>query len=92
MDYKEQVKKYLEYCKYRKELDWNTLKAYKIDLRQFFEFSQEDMPKKSKIEDYITELHKKYTQKTVKCKLRSNGMPVPLLRNCYSIFYGTKYR
>lgn len=26
------------------------------------------------------------------CKLRSNGMPVPLLRNCYSIFYGTKYR
>lgn len=26
------------------------------------------------------------------CKLRSNGMPVPLLRNCYSIFNGTKYR
>lgn len=25
------------------------------------------------------------------CKLRSNGMPVPLLRNCYSIFNGTKY-
>lgn len=71
MDYKEQVKKYLEYCKYRKELDWNTLKAYKIDLRQFFEFSQEDMPKKSKIEDYITELHKKYKKKTVKRKIAS---------------------
>ena len=28
----------------------------------------------------------------VKCKLRSNGMPVPLLRNGYSIFNGTKYR
>ena len=28
----------------------------------------------------------------LKCKLRSNGMPVPLLRNCYSIFNGTKYR
>ena len=26
------------------------------------------------------------------CKLRSNGMPVPLLRNGYSIFNGTKYR
>ena len=26
------------------------------------------------------------------CKLRSNGMPVPLLRNCYSIFNGMKYR
>lgn len=25
------------------------------------------------------------------CKLRSNGMPVPLLRNGYSIFNGTKY-
>lgn len=28
----------------------------------------------------------------VRCKLRSNGMPVPLLRNGYSIFNGTKYR
>ena len=28
----------------------------------------------------------------VYCKLRSNGMPVPLLRNGYSIFNGTKYR
>ncbi len=27
-----------------------------------------------------------------KCKLRSNRMPVPLLRNGYSIFNGTKYR
>ena len=26
------------------------------------------------------------------CKLCLNGMPVPLLRNCYSIFNGTKYR
>lgn len=26
------------------------------------------------------------------CKLRSNRMPVPLLRNGYSIFNGTKYR
>ena len=29
---------------------------------------------------------------TEECKLRSNGMPVPLLRNGYSIFNGTKYR
>ena len=28
----------------------------------------------------------------VECKLCLNGMPVPLLRNCYSIFNGTKYR
>ena len=31
-------------------------------------------------------------RKLPECKLRSNGMPVPLLRNCYSIFNGTKYR
>ena len=33
-----------------------------------------------------------YAVHTNTCKLRSNGMPVPLLRNCYSIFNGTKYR
>ena len=33
MNYNEQVKKYLEYCESRKELDWNTLKAYRIDLK-----------------------------------------------------------
>ena len=32
------------------------------------------------------------TPVTAACKLRSNGMPVPLLRNGYSIFNGTKYR
>ena len=30
--------------------------------------------------------------RTIECKLCLNGMPVPLLRNCYSIFNGTKYR
>lgn len=67
----EQVKKYLEFCEFRKELDWNTLKAYRIDLRQFFEYVQEDMPCKAKIEGYITELHKKYKQKTIKRKIAS---------------------
>ena len=33
-----------------------------------------------------------YTVVDMECKLRSNGMPVPLLRNGYSIFNGTKYR
>ena len=34
----------------------------------------------------------KNLRKQFRCKLRSNGMPVPLLRNGYSIFNGTKYR
>ena len=40
------------------------------------------------IEDDVTIGDNSY----IDCKLRSNGMPVPLLRNCYSIFNGTKYR
>ena len=39
---------------------------------------------------YMTEPLKYLIQ--LYCKLRSNGMPVPLLRNGYSIFNGTKYR
>lgn len=71
MNYSEQVRKYLEYCEFRKELDWNTLKAYRIDLKQFFEYTMEDMPDKERIEDYITELHKKFKQKTIKRKIAS---------------------
>lgn len=71
MSYMEQVGKYLEYCEFRKELDWNTLKAYRIDLRQFFEYAMEDIPGKEKIENYITQLHKKFKQKTIKRKIAS---------------------
>lgn len=51
----------------------------KSDFRQIFEIG-------SLSEDVLEMLHK------IDCKLRSNGMPVPLLRNGYSIFNGTKYR
>ena len=62
---------YLEYCEYRKELDRKTLKAYRIDLRQYFEYICVDEPDKEKIEEYITQLHKNYKQKTVKRKIAS---------------------
>lgn len=65
------VNDYLDYCRYRKELDDKTLKAYRIDLRQFFEFCACPDPGKPRIEEYITDLHKKYKQKTVKRKLAS---------------------
>ena len=67
----ERVTDYLEYCRYRKELDDKTLKAYRIDLRQYFTFCGCEEPDKAKIEEYITDLHKKYKQKTVKRKLAS---------------------
>ena len=63
-------------------MDWNTLKAYRIDLRQFFEFTQEDVPEKSKIEDYIVELHKKYKQKTIKRKIASIKAYYNYLEEC----------
>ncbi|MCI6044579.1 tyrosine-type recombinase/integrase [bacterium] len=62
---------YLKYCEYRKELDKKTLKAYRIDLRQYFEYVCMDNPDKEKIEEYITQLHKNYKQKTVKRKIAS---------------------
>ncbi len=68
---KERVKQYLEYCEFRRTLDCKTLKAYRIDLRQFFEMMKSDKPGKTEIENYIMELHKKYKQKTVKRKIAS---------------------
>lgn len=67
----DRVLSYLEYCKYRKELDDKTLKAYHIDLKQFFDYTQSNHPQKSDIEAFITHLHKTYKQKTVKRKIAS---------------------
>lgn len=62
---------YLQYCRYRKELDDKTLKAYRIDLTQYFAYLPNDTPAKAEIEDYITYLHKHFKQKTVKRKIAS---------------------
>ena len=43
-------------------------------------------------EVFSPEYHVERLEEFLSCKLRSNGMPVPLLRNGYSIFNGTKYR
>lgn len=71
MNIRQEVKPYLEYCRFRKELDEKTIKAYRIDLRQYFEFVDCDMPEKRQIEAYITDLHKRWRQKTVKRKIAS---------------------
>lgn len=71
MDMTKEVKQYLEFCRYRKELNRNTLKAYEIDLRQYLSYIQEEIFEKTKIEEYITKLHKDYKQKTVKRKIAS---------------------
>lgn len=71
MNIQQTVSIYLDYCEFRKELDAKTLKAYRIDLQQYFTFVANEAPTKDKIEEYITELHKRYKQKTVKRKIAS---------------------
>ncbi len=71
MEICKRVEAYLEFCKYRKELDEKPLKAYRIDLKQYFDSICGDEPKKDEIEKYITELHKEYKQKTIKRKIAS---------------------
>lgn len=51
-----------------------------------------DLLKSNLIEISSLSDNQKELYKVLECKLCLNGMPVPLLRNCYSIFNGTKYR
>lgn len=65
---------YLDYCKYQKRLDEKTLKAYRIDLRQFSEqISSMDVLDITPclLENYVAKLHQKYKPKTVKRKIAS---------------------
>lgn len=67
------ITEYMEYCQYRKHLDSKTIKAYKIDLKQYTEFSscQSDFLSRKALDLFITELHKQYKPKTVKRKIAS---------------------
>lgn len=68
------IENYLEYCNMQKRLDEKTLKAYRIDLKQFAVqlFSQDITQITPKtLEDYIAKLHQQYSPKTVKRKIAS---------------------
>ena len=71
MNMHDEVTRYLDFCQYRKELNRNTLKAYRIDLAQFQEFIGDDYLARHKIENYITDLHMHYKQKTIKRMIAS---------------------
>lgn len=68
-----QITEYLEYCKYRKRLDVKTLKAYRIDLKQYDTFSHrfDKYFSKETVDSFITNLLKQYKPKTVKRKIAS---------------------
>ena len=68
------IKNYIEYCTAQKRLDTKTLKAYKIDLRQFSEqisITEIEYITTSVLESYITNLHQQYSPKSVKRKIAS---------------------
>ena len=68
------IKKYMDYCNVQKCLDEKTLKAYRIDLRQFSEqiCTDEVIQVNSAIlESFIATLHCQYKPKTVKRKIAS---------------------
>ena len=67
------IAEYLEYCEYRKRLDSKSLKAYKIDLKQYTSFlcNPQDCLSKNTVDLYITDLLKQYKPKTVKRKIAS---------------------
>lgn len=69
-----QTQLYLEYCRSQKRLDAKTLKAYRIDLRQFAgQIPESDITAitPAVLENYIAGLHLKYKPKTVKRKIAS---------------------
>lgn len=68
------IDNYLDFCQYQKRLDEKTLKAYRIDLKQFYT----DLPCSSIaeitpeiLEKFIISLHQDYKPKTVKRKIAS---------------------
>lgn len=66
------LENYFEDCKFRKRLNNKTIKAYKIDLNQFFEIVNNLDDEVKEINEYIHFLNKKYSKhKTVKRKLAS---------------------
>lgn len=67
------ITEYLNYCEYRKRLNFKTLKAYRIDLNQYSVFCNISLDSfaKNTIDLYITELHRHYKPKTVKRKIAS---------------------
>lgn len=63
---------YLEYCRYRKNLNEKTIKAYSIDLRQYQKYldnTNTELDSKHPINLFITDIHKLYSTKTIKRKI-----------------------
>ena len=67
------ISRYLLDCKYQKDLDSKTLKAYRIDLGQFSALISQNNLKLTRegLMEYISDLHQRYKPRTVKRKIAS---------------------
>ena len=65
------VTSYLEMCEYQKRLSLDTIKAYRIDLKQFLQFADEKPIDTNLINQYIKYLNQSFAPRTVKRKLAS---------------------
>ena len=74
MNLKELILQYLLKCELQNNLDKKTLKAYRIDLEQFrnFTIGKDDFFTKESLNEYIYDLkYKEYAIKTIKRKIAS---------------------
>ena len=65
------VANYLEICEFEKKLSPDTVKAYRIDLRQFLAFAAENSVDKDMLSGYIKHLNQSFSPRSVKRKLAS---------------------
>lgn len=65
------IEQYLEMCKYERNLSADTLKAYRIDLRQFSEFTENKWASQDLFNQYIKYLNQNFAPRSVKRKVAS---------------------
>lgn len=70
MDWEAVISQYLEWCK-QNSLDRKTLKAYRIDLKQFCEQVGRQSITQEVVENYVTRLKRKFQPATTKRKIAS---------------------
>lgn len=65
------ISEYLEMCQCERKLSANTVKAYRIDLRQFLKFTKGEWADKKALSSYMKYLNQKFLPRSVKRKIAS---------------------
>ena len=65
------ISNYMEVVEYIKKLSPNTIKAYRIDLKQFATFTKNTLANKDMIKQYMIHLNQRFAPRSVKRKIAS---------------------